>query len=369
NLGISATEEIVNERKRGGEFSSLANFCERVRSDVTNKKVLEALIYAGAFDCFGESRRSLLLTMESTLEHGHITQKQRAYGQLSIEDFLFADEDEQTESKPISTTVEFSEHPLSIVDFELFMAEKRALSIYLSGHPLSAAHRFTNGFFPTTKDVYAAPIGNSVQVLGVISNSKGRQTRKQRDMVTFDLEDTKGKIPCVIFQNDDLSFDRFKVYKELLSIEDIYLVSGKLSDFNDSERNIVVSSITPFMRAVEKQMPELKIYLHPKDENVLETLYTIITGNRGELQVKIEIKRDNHIFSINLNGYMVKPSYKFFEALDNAKIDYALTSRRKNEDAAVWDIQSTDDEYLSSKGDDFTEEEDEHEEEFDYSNL
>ncbi|MDR2400046.1 MAG: DNA polymerase III subunit alpha [Deferribacteraceae bacterium] len=357
NLGALAAQEIVIECKKNGEFKNLANFCERVKSDVTNKKALEALIYAGALDSFGESRQNLLLTMEDTLERGHLTQKQRAIGQMSIEDFLFAEEAPEAPEPPSAAPL-ISALRFSIADFGLLMAEKKALSIYLSGHPLSAAHKLTGGFFPTTRDARARGPEDTVSALGVITNFKKKVTaKKQQDMATFDLEDTKGRISCVIFH------ESYKKHKELLEIEDIYLVTGTLSNSNDGQLNIMVGNIYPFTKAIEMFIPALKIYLHQNDsEGSAESLYRLISDNSGDLQIKLEIRSDNgHALSVNLAGYKVKPSYKFFEALDYEGIDYELTfQKEKNEDAAVWEAQ------LDAEN---TEEEDDCEEESNDSSL
>jgi DNA polymerase-3 subunit alpha len=335
NMGSLSAVEIVAEREKNGEFKNLINFCERVKSDVTNKKVLEALVYSGAFDCFGESRSSLLNAMDGTMAYGHASQKQKALGQRSIEDFLFGDDEEPEGRKPEEAKVEFPEHRLGIADFKLLMNEKRALSVYLSGHPLSAAHKFTNGFFPTTKDAAKHALGDKVMALGVITNLGRKQTaKKQQDMATFDLEDTKGTVPCVIFHKS------YQLYKELLDTEDIYLLEGELSAANNSVRNIAVNSVIPFMKAIETYMRALKITLRETSSpEVLKDLYSILSTNRGDLTVQLEIvKGDGTCLTVNLADYKVKPSYQLFETLDNAKIDYDLIShRRKNADAALWE--------------------------------
>jgi DNA polymerase-3 subunit alpha len=317
-----AALEIVEERKKG-EFKSLVNFCERVDSRVTNKRMIEALIYSGAFDCFGVSRRELLFTSEDIRTHGQMTQKQRAMGQVSIEDFLFGDDEAEIEAEP-PKPAESKELRLSIADFEILLAEKKSLSDYISGHPLTVAHKFTNGFFPNTSDVRKSRLDENVKALGVIINVDKKLTvKKQQNMAVFELEDNRGKVRCVMFH------DGFEKYKEFLDTEDIYLVEGKWSNSNEEERNIVVTAMYPLMTAVENNIPSVKIYLRPdatKDE--IGALYTLVRNHKGELPAILEIEKESHIISLNLNSNKVKPSYSFFEAMDAAHISYELASRK-----------------------------------------
>jgi DNA polymerase III alpha subunit len=143
---------------------------------------------------------------------------------------------------------------LSIAEFEVLLAEKKSLSVYISGHPLASAHKFTNNCFLNTSDVRASRLEDDVKVLGIITDIKMKPT--EQDMAVFDLEDDKGRVRCVIYH------DEFAKYREyLLLYREIYLVvEGRWADSDEEEAYIKVAAIYPFMDAVENYIPSVKTY-------------------------------------------------------------------------------------------------------------
>jgi DNA polymerase-3 subunit alpha len=127
NVGEAAMAMAIRERENGGEFSSLEDFCTRLDSRVANRKMLESLIKAGAFDFTGRDRAELVACIDESLNASAIAQRDRAAGQVS----LF---DEQTQAattarrQPIRA---WNEH-------EKLSYEKELLGFYVSGHPLDA---------------------------------------------------------------------------------------------------------------------------------------------------------------------------------------------------------------------------------------
>ena len=100
-MGVGATQLIIEERKKGGKFRSFGDFVYRC-APFLNKRMLEGLICAGAFDCFGANRAQMLLVYESVLERANKIAKQQASRQMS----LFGDIIEED-----NTVVEFPNVP------------------------------------------------------------------------------------------------------------------------------------------------------------------------------------------------------------------------------------------------------------------
>src|SRR3989344_4597088 len=124
NVGTAAIETILSARNEG-HFTSFVNFCERVDLSKVNKKTLESLIKAGAFDKFGK-RANLLIALPSVMETIHKAKKQSAGGQES----LFDDD-------PTPQSI-MSYHTIDVAEFsqaEKLSFEKEFLGIYLSSHP------------------------------------------------------------------------------------------------------------------------------------------------------------------------------------------------------------------------------------------
>src|SRR6266403_892485 len=126
NVGEAAMEMSIQERERAGEYTSLEDFCGRIGTRIANRKMLESLIKAGAFDFVGRDRADLLACIDESLSCAAAAQRDRTVGQVS----LF---DEETHA---ATTRKRIVTPWS--DHEKLSYEKELLGFYVSGHPLDA---------------------------------------------------------------------------------------------------------------------------------------------------------------------------------------------------------------------------------------
>ncbi len=126
HVGESAMEAAIRERERGGDFASLQDFCSRLDSRIANRKMLESLIKAGAFDFLGRERAELFACIDEALSASAAAYRDRVAGQVS----LFDEASAPTTSRKKSVTA-WSEH-------EKLAYEKELLGFYVSGHPLDA---------------------------------------------------------------------------------------------------------------------------------------------------------------------------------------------------------------------------------------
>jgi DNA polymerase-3 subunit alpha len=126
HVGESAMDAAIREREQRGDFRSLEDFCSRLDSRVANRKMLESLIKAGAFDFLGRDRAELFACIDQSLSASAATQRDRVAGQVSL--FDEADAPITSRKRPITP---WSEH-------EKLSYEKELLGFYVSGHPLDA---------------------------------------------------------------------------------------------------------------------------------------------------------------------------------------------------------------------------------------
>jgi DNA polymerase III subunit alpha len=126
HVGESAMEAAIRERERGGDFTSLQDFCSRLDSRIANRKMLESLIKAGAFDFLGRERAELFACIDEALSASAAAYRDRVAGQVSLFDEASAP---ATSRKKLITP--WSEH-------EKLAYEKELLGFYVSGHPLDA---------------------------------------------------------------------------------------------------------------------------------------------------------------------------------------------------------------------------------------
>lgn len=131
NVGTVPVDNIVKERNANGEYKSFTDFCERIADEAVNKKCIESLIKAGAFDEFEQTRSTLLASFEAIIDTIQNGKKKAFSGQVSM--FDLGTEQEKEEMQEIKYN--FEEHE-EMSNKELLSLEKEMLGIYLSGHPL-----------------------------------------------------------------------------------------------------------------------------------------------------------------------------------------------------------------------------------------
>ena len=127
HVGESAMEMSIRERERGGDFTSLEDFCGRLGSRIANRKMLESLVKSGAFDFLGRERAELFACIDEALVSSAAAHRDRAAGQVSLFDEIAAS---------ITSTRRRSVAPWS--DHEKLSYEKELLGFYVTGHPLNA---------------------------------------------------------------------------------------------------------------------------------------------------------------------------------------------------------------------------------------
>jgi DNA polymerase-3 subunit alpha len=206
NVGEAAMAMAIRERDQHGEFSSLEDFCSRLDSRVANRKMLESLIKAGAFDFTGRDRAELFACIDESLNASAIAQRDRAAGQVS----LF---DEQTHAatavrrQPIK---QWSEH-------EKLSYEKELLGFYVSGHPLDAY-----------ADVFAAKKYRSIASLGELDDRAQFKIAGAIAEVEKKFTKKEGKPFAVVRLEDLMDALEVVVWNEVyLKVSDV-LVPGRV---------------------------------------------------------------------------------------------------------------------------------------------
>lgn len=190
NVGHNIVETIVKERTENGPFKSITDFVARIESQNLNKKSLESLIRAGAFDNLNTERNQLLFNLERLLIWAKETRKQRATGQKGLFDnhSSFNNEIELNKVAPASKK-------------ERLSWEKELLGLYVTSHPLEdLADLFKEKTMPIAKTVQNFLGGRKrVQILGVISSIKRVITKNGHPMLFVTVEDQTDKVEVVAF--------------------------------------------------------------------------------------------------------------------------------------------------------------------------
>jgi DNA polymerase-3 subunit alpha len=222
-VGQAAVEAILPARVENGKhkpFLGLFDFCQRVDLKRVNKKVIEALICAGAFDFTRKPRRALIEALDGAVERGQSSQRDKASGQSSLFGLLGGG--------PKGAPSQVSEDVPGVEEWqerERLKREKQALGFYITGHPLDryaddlAQKRWTTHNVIGLRE--ARPF-DKVQVAGIVYGWRERPTRTGKRLGFVTLEDFSGTIECVAYDEAVAKFS------ELLTGDDPLLIKGRV---------------------------------------------------------------------------------------------------------------------------------------------
>ncbi len=219
NVGEGVVELILQERSKNGPFADFGDFVNRVDVAVLNRRTIESLIKAGAFDGLGHTRRGLTETFEAMLDAVLARRRAEEMGQYS----LFG-EDEAAVQNGVVEIPEISWDRKIRLGFE-----KEMLGLYVSDHPLFGVNDVLQSMATTTMaGLWELEDGATVKVGGIVGPIMRRYTRNGEPMLFFQLEDLDGSAEVVCFP-------RVVVESGPLIREDaVLLVGGRLDHRGDS---------------------------------------------------------------------------------------------------------------------------------------
>jgi len=205
NLGDSAIRNIIENRKKLGPFKSLSDLCDRLPSNILNKRNLESLIHCGALDefSFDNNRAQLFSNLENIMDWASSRNRDRISGQGNLFDSI----EKYSDAK-------FNQSQLSKVDdyslIEKLRLEKQLLGFYLSDHPLKHLSKPAKLVSPISiSQLEDTNDKTKVSLVGMIPDLKQITTRKGDRMAIIQLEDLSGSCEAVVFPKTYLRLSEF----------------------------------------------------------------------------------------------------------------------------------------------------------------
>lgn len=313
HVGEGAVDSIIQAREKDGPFESLHDFCARVDTRLTNRKVVESLIKAGAFDSFMESRPSqsrprLSEQVEEALDAGS---RAKAASEFATQS-LFGEAELKAlgrVARPApSSTAEWTEK-------EFLAYEKEVLGLYLSGHPLSRFKQEMASY--TTSTIGRLPESGISRVAGHILSVRRMTTKRGNLMARFVLEDLDGEVEIIVFPKD-----LTPEVNELLAPGSIVVIKGKVQNRDSAEpgegREILAEEIVSFEAARERFVRSLTVSMKEAslDDVVFRTLKELFGKYPGLCRVNLLLQspEDGNIILETRAG--VKPTGAFIEELE-----------------------------------------------------
>ena len=282
--GDVAINSILNARNEGGLFTDLGDFISRIDGSKVNKRVIESLTKAGAFDSFGYSRQALLNQIEKIVE----TVGKAAVAKKMATGSLFGNSDELTK-----IDIEL-EHLPEFEAKEILELEKASLGFYVSGHPLDEYREQLDKInYTLSSQIDELEDGSQALFVGKIENITERISKKGNKFGIASIMDFHGTIELMLFE------DRLKELREDYDLNEPIAFKVKISkDDNFTRMNILkIESIKEAknekIKTKQKEViePPLTIAIpFSNDENLMYKLFDIVINNQGKRELKLLIK-------------------------------------------------------------------------------
>jgi DNA polymerase III subunit alpha len=306
NVGVNVIEGIAKSREEKGKFTSFTDFYNKIDVSLINKRAIESLIKAGAFDNFKVFRSQMMAVYEKLLDGMHNDKKKNIEGQMN----LFAD---------FTDDVGFLEvqYP-NIKEFEkkyILAMEKEMTGLYLSGHPLEefeetlklqTSTRISDIIITEALEegIAAQPSkirdGDKVIIGGIIAEVTKKFTKKNDMMAFIRLEDMYGGIEVIIFPKV------LQSYKHLIEEDVVLKITGRVSIREEEQPKILCETLEPLVKVSHE-----KVYILIDNETLKKEAFkkikNILLEHKGAQSVLICTKQERMKFELG-KDFRVKPN-------------------------------------------------------------
>jgi DNA polymerase-3 subunit alpha len=280
NVGTKAVEAIKHSREKQGRFTSLYDFCRRIDSTLVNKRVIESLIKCGAFDSTSAHRSQMMASLDDALRTGQLYQKQAGSAQMNM--FASLDQEEkQTQHGRNPQLPDLHEWPQN----QLLAFEKEALGFYITGHPLDKYETELGQIAKEdTHSLKAKQQNEEVEIGGVVTALKLRNTKKGERYAQFQLEDRAGFVDAIVWP------DVYKRFHENLVRDDPIWVRGKL-EVGEERVQLIATEIVPLEASVKDPGREVTLTLDTArvSKEQLPTLRDTLLRHHGSSPTTLSI--------------------------------------------------------------------------------
>jgi DNA polymerase-3 subunit alpha len=275
NVGEGVSQAIVDERQSGGPYQDFSDFVNRVDLAVLNRRTVESLIKAGAFDSLGHTRRGLMMVFEQHLEATVARRRAEEAGQFS----LFGGEESAMILEPLPIPAEEWDQKTRLG------FEKEMLGFFISDHPLlSVGGALARLVSTSIAGLWELDDRTEVTVGGMVSGVNRRYTRRGEPMIFFELEDLEGAVEVILFP---------KTVAEVgpLAREDALLVVGGRLDHRGDDIKLVASELREPDLAPDDAL-RVKVAAASLSQKLVEQLKRVLTHHPGAAPVFLHMVND-----------------------------------------------------------------------------
>ncbi len=300
-VGSHAVEQLVEEREEKGTFNSIFDFTGRVDLRSCNRKTIESLITAGAFDSIHSNRAQLMESLDDALQYGQRKQQDEQLNQISL--FEAGGNGSVIPEPSLREAQQWT-------NIERLKKERELIGFYLSGHPLDkfkddislfCSHQLLAEKLEELDD--RAP----VTCAGIITSVKRVTDRKGRPFAFLTMEDEVGSVEVIAFSN---TFDKFM---NLLVADNIVVVDG-VTDSRSGTVKIIANAFDRIENLREKNADKIRLHINLRTETLVkedfDAISELFSTHRGNTPITMDVFSPdaNKPLRMNVRKYVIDPS-------------------------------------------------------------
>ena len=285
NVGAGIVVQLLEERDANGPFTSFHDFAERVPEPVLNKRAVESLIKAGAFDSVGHTRKGLLGVFEHITDTTLTRRREKERGVMS----LFGDWGDEADGGGDDSGAFDERLPIPDMEFDKtdkLRHEKEMLGLYVSDHPLFGVEAaLRRKVEQSIAELAELGDGATVTIGGVVTALTRKFTKKGDQMAVFVLEDLEASIEVTLFPRTLVE------HGHKLADDLVVAVRGRLDRRDEARINLICQSIEVLEGLESGPAPTLTLRLPPTslDELRIQRLKRILRDHPGDSAVMLDL--------------------------------------------------------------------------------
>ena len=283
NVGEGAVDSVLAIRAESGRFTSFFDFCRRVDLHKVNKRMLEGLIKAGAFDSLGAKRSQLMAMLDQAIEDGASAQREREMGQTNI----FGEDGDGNGTGHAHVEPTFPNLP-EWDQAQCLKYERELTGFYITAHPLARYEATIHALATaTTTGITEFSDGKEVRLCGIIAGVKTMLTKKGDRMAYVTLEDLQGTVEVIVFP------DLFKTAGELIAAERLIRVTGTIDrgDKGTKIRGVKIEPLADVQTQTIKRI-HIRVATRPEVKDQLPRLLDVFKRHPGATAVSLTFRTD-----------------------------------------------------------------------------
>jgi DNA polymerase III subunit alpha len=303
NVGNNVVDAIARCRQEKGEYRDFYEFLSKVDAVACNKKTVESLIKAGAFDSMGHSRKALLAVHAEAIDAYADVKRNEAAGQFDLFGAFGGDADQ-----PVGTAVAMP--PISDGEWDKrdkLAFEREMLGLYVSDHPLAGLEQLLANAADTTiaalNEEGSVPDGQIVTLAGILTGVQRRITKQGRAWASATLEDLAGGVEALFFPNT------YEVIGQYIAEDAIVVVKGRIDRRDDTPRIMAMDMSLPDVTHNPDSKPvTLTMPITRCTPPLVSELKEILTSHPGDTEVHVHLQNGSRTTVMRLGGVRVAPT-------------------------------------------------------------